>query len=62
VAVSRKIHYGTANVIHCMKISVMEDEIKSIIKGYKTRGFTVKFLLVDIQSRGIKDRNNLHKE
>jgi hypothetical protein len=59
VSVSRKIHYGTAHAIHCMKIPVMEDAIKCIIKAYKVRGFTVKFLMVDIQFRGIKDRNNL---
>jgi hypothetical protein len=59
VSVSRKIHYGTANAIHSMKIPVMEEAIKSIIKAYETRGFTVKFLIVDIQFRGIKDRNNL---
>jgi hypothetical protein len=41
-----------------MKIPVMEDAIKCIIKAYEVRGFTVKFLMVDIQFRGIKDRNN----
>jgi hypothetical protein len=59
VSVLRKIHYGTAHAIHCMKIPVMEDAIKGIIKAYEVRGFTVKFLMVDIKFRGIKDRNNL---
>jgi hypothetical protein len=59
VSVSRKIHYGTAHALHSMKMPVMEDAIKCIIKAYEVRGFTVKFLMVDIQFRGIKDRNNL---
>jgi hypothetical protein len=58
VSISRKIDYSTAHVIHCMKIPVM-DAIKCIRRAYETRGFTIKFLLVDIQFRGIKDRNNL---
>jgi acetolactate synthase regulatory subunit len=42
-----------------MKIPNMENEIKRIIRLYTVRGFNIKYILVDIQFKAIKDRGNL---
>ena len=56
ISVSEHIHYGTINGLNSMKIPVLEDEIKRIIRLYSVRGFNVKHILVDIQFKAIKDR------
>ena len=42
-----------------MKIPVMEDEIKRVIRIYAVRDFHLEYILVDIQFKAIKDRGNL---
>jgi hypothetical protein len=39
-----------------MKIPTMESEISKIIRMYSVRGFHVKYILVGIQFKAIKDR------
>jgi hypothetical protein len=56
ISISTNIHYGTIKALDSMKIQVMEQEIERIIKLYAVRGFHVKFILVDIQFKSIKDR------
>ena len=57
--ISRNIHYGTIAALPNMKIETLEREIESVMRGYSTRGFHVKTILVDLQFKAIKDRNNL---
>jgi hypothetical protein len=45
--------------LESMKIPILEQEISRIIKLYAVRGFHVKFILVDIQLKSIKDRGLL---
>ncbi|OEU08874.1 hypothetical protein FRACYDRAFT_249219 [Fragilariopsis cylindrus CCMP1102] len=59
ISVSEHIHYGTIKALDSMKIPVLELEIQRIIKLYAVRGFHVKFILVDIQFKAIKDRGQL---
>jgi hypothetical protein len=59
VSISEHIHYGTINALDTMKIPILEDEIKRIIRLYAVRGFHVKYILVDIQFKAIKDRGLL---
>lgn len=59
VSISEHIHYGTVKALDSMKIPVLELEIERIIKLYAVRGFHVKFILVDIQFKSIKDRGKL---
>ncbi|OEU10337.1 hypothetical protein FRACYDRAFT_247347 [Fragilariopsis cylindrus CCMP1102] len=59
ISISEHIHYGTIKALHSMKIPVLELEIERIIKLYAVRGFHVKFILVDIQFKAIKDRGKL---
>jgi acetolactate synthase regulatory subunit len=42
-----------------MKIPILEDEIKRIVRMYSVRGFNIKYILVDIQFKAIKDRGHL---
>jgi hypothetical protein len=42
-----------------MKIPVLEDEIKRIIRVYSIRGFHIKYILVDIKFKPLKDRGLL---
>jgi hypothetical protein len=57
IRVSYHIHYGTIKALDSMKIPVLEQEIIGrVIKLYAVRGFHVKFILVDIQFKPIKDR------
>jgi hypothetical protein len=55
ISISDHIHYGTIKALDSMKIPVLEQEIGRIIKMYAVRGFHVKFILVDIQFKVIKD-------
>ena len=59
--ISRNIHYGTIAPLPNMKIETLEREIEWVMRGYSTRGFSmsVKTILVDLQFKAIKDRNNL---
>ncbi|OEU11892.1 hypothetical protein FRACYDRAFT_245012 [Fragilariopsis cylindrus CCMP1102] len=59
ISVSEHIHYGTIKALDSMKIPILELEIQRIIKLYAVRGFHVKFILVDIQFKAIKDRGQL---
>ena len=59
VSVSKNIHYGTIKALDSMKIPIMEDEIKCVNRMYEVRGFHVKYILVDIQFKAIKDRGQL---
>jgi hypothetical protein len=59
VSISEHIHYGTIRAIESMKISVLEEEIKRIIQLYAVRGFNIKYIMVDIQFKAIKDRGLL---
>jgi hypothetical protein len=59
ISISEHIHYGTIKALDSMKIPVLEQEIERIIKLYAVRGFHVKFILVDIQFKSIKDRGNI---
>jgi hypothetical protein len=61
VSISEHIHYGTIRALDSMKISILEDEIKHIIRMYSVRGFNIKYVLVDIQFKAIKDRGHLDK-
>ena len=47
-SISKNIHYGTIKALDSMKILVMEDEIKRVIRMYAVRGFRVEYILVDI--------------
>ena len=59
VSVSKNIHYGTIKALNSMKIPIMEEEIKRVIRMYAVRGFHVEYVLVDIQFKAIKDRGQL---
>jgi hypothetical protein len=59
ISLSDHVHYGTIRALDSMKIPNMEDEIKRIIRLYAVRGFHIKYILVDIQFKAIKDRGNL---
>ena len=59
VSISEHIHFGTISGLDSMKIPVLEDEIKRIIRLYAVRGFHIKYILVDIQFKAIKDRGLL---
>jgi hypothetical protein len=59
ISISEHIHYGTINALDSMKIPILEEEIKRIIRLYSVRGFHVKHVLVDIQFKSIKDRGKL---
>ena len=59
VSVSRSIHYGTVHGLPSMKIPIIEEAIKGIVKSYAVRGFLVKFIFVDLQFKAIKDRGNI---
>jgi hypothetical protein len=56
VSISEHIHYGTIRGLDSMKIPTLEEEINRIIRAYSVRGFNVKYVLVDIQFKAIKDR------
>jgi hypothetical protein len=56
ISISEHIHYGTIKALDSMKIPILEQEIERIIKLYAVRGFHVKFIMVDIQFKAIKDR------
>ena len=59
ITVFRKIHYGTIHGLTSMKILVLEIAIKNIVKSYAVKGIMVKFVLVNLQFKVIKDRNNI---
>jgi hypothetical protein len=59
VSISEHIHYGTISALDSMKIPILEEEIKRIIRMYTVRGFYVKHILVDIQFKAIRDRGLL---
>ena len=59
VSVSQSIHYGTVHGLPSMKIPIMEEAIKGIVKSYAVRGFLVKFIFVDLQFKAIKDQGNI---
>ncbi|OEU17119.1 hypothetical protein FRACYDRAFT_237529 [Fragilariopsis cylindrus CCMP1102] len=59
VSISEHIHYGTVTALESMKIPILEHEINKIIRLYSVRGFHVKYILVDIQFKPIKDRGLL---
>jgi hypothetical protein len=59
VSISEHIHFGTITALDSMKIPVLEDDIKKIIRLYSVRGFHIKYILVDIQFKAIKDRGLL---
>ena len=42
------MHYGIIKALDSMKIPVMEDEIKRVIRMYAVRGFRLEYILVDI--------------
>ena len=60
ISISQHIHYGTIRALDSMKIPILEEEIKRIIRMYSVRGFNIKYILVDIQFKAIKDRGNLN--
>ena len=59
VSISRNIHYGTAHVLSSMKIPVMENIMKKVVGSYRSRGFNVVMINVDIQFKPIEDRNTI---
>lgn len=59
ISISEHIHYGTIKSLDSMKIPILEDEIKRIIQLYSVHGFHIKYKLVDIQFKAIKDRGLL---
>ena len=59
VSISRNIHYGTCHALTSMKIPVMEDIMKKVVKSYRSRGFNVVMINVDIQFKPIDDRNSI---
>ena len=57
--ISRNIHYGTATAVDNLKLVTLEEGLRSVIRSYAVRGFHVVLICVDIQFKGIKDRNRL---
>ena len=43
-SISKNIHYGTVKALDPMKIPVLEDEIKRVIRMYAVRGFHVEYM------------------
>ena len=56
VSLSKNVHYGVIKALDSIKILVIEDEIKRVNCMYDVRGFHVKYVLVDVQFKTIKDR------
>ena len=59
ISVSKGIHYGSIRALQSMTISVIEIDIKAMMRTYSSRGFCVKVLHVDIQFKALKDRGTL---
>lgn len=54
--ISRGVHYGTSTTLPTMKLDDLEEALIGVMKAYALRGFIVKFIMVDIQFKGLKDR------
>ena len=55
VSLSHHIHKITVCNLESIKISVLESKVKKIIKIYGLRGFDLKYVLVDIQFKSLKN-------
>ena len=58
-SLSKNLHYGTINALENMRMSTLEDVLRKVLSIYRIRGFNVIMIHVDIQFKGLKDRNQL---
>ena len=58
--ISRGIHYGPISVLLSMKVNDLKKALLCVIHSYSLQGFTVKYVLVDIQFECLKSRMTQH--
>ena len=54
--ISCGIHYGTLTTLPAMKLDDLEEALIGVMRAYALQSFTVRFIMVDIQFKGLKDR------
>ena len=59
ISIPTHIHYGTANAVDNTKAPTLEVDLKSTIRSYVVRGFSVGIMFLDIQFKCVKDRKNI---